>query len=65
MEVLVRLMCDCESPRMACPHCRDKESLLRWLPLNLLSLLQRPYIVMDRRYVSMSCTGSPDTATVC
>jgi hypothetical protein len=57
MEVLVHLMCDCASPRVACPECRDKESILRWLPLNLLPLLQRPYIVMDRRYVPSSRAG--------
>ena len=57
MEVLVRLMCDCASPRAACPECRDKERILRWLPLTLLPLLQRPYIIMARRYAPSSRAG--------
>jgi hypothetical protein len=65
MEVLVRLGCECEFHREDCPECRDKKSILRWLPLNLLPLLQRPYIVVDRRYVSMSHTGLPAIAAVC
>jgi hypothetical protein len=54
MEVLVRLMCDCELPRVACPECRSRGSISHWLPLELLPGLERPYILLNRRYVPSS-----------
>jgi hypothetical protein len=51
MEVLVHLMCDCGLPRVACPECRDRGSISLWLPLELLPGIERPYIILNRRYV--------------
>jgi hypothetical protein len=53
MEVLVHLMCDCALPRVACPECRGR-SISHWLPLELLPGLERPYILLNRRYVPSS-----------
>ena len=54
MQVLVRLMCDCASPSSACPECRAKRNILHWLPTELLTMLQRPYIILNPRYVPSS-----------
>jgi hypothetical protein len=53
MEVLVHLMCDCALSRVACPECRGR-SISHWLPLELLPGLERPYILLNRRYVPSS-----------
>jgi hypothetical protein len=66
MEVLVRFMCDCaSSPRLACPQCRDKKSISRWLPLDFLPLLTRSYIILDRRFVPARAHDYHRVATVC
>ena len=57
MDVLVRWVCNCGAPRRACPECRGKGMVVRWMPGEVLPLLREPYIVLSRRFA-----GSPERA---
>ena len=57
MDVLVRWVCNCGAPRWACPECRGKGMVVRWMPDEVLPLLSEPYIVLSRRFA-----GSPERA---
>ncbi len=50
MDVLVRWVCNCGAPLWACPQCRGKGMVVRWMPDELLPLLQQPYIILSRRF---------------
>ena len=50
MDVLVRWICNCGAPRWACPECRGRRSVSRWIPLEVLPLLHRPYVILSRRF---------------
>jgi hypothetical protein len=50
MDILVRWMCDCGAPRWACPECRGKGMVVRWIPVEVLSLLEKPYVILSRRF---------------
>ena len=49
MEVLVRWTCDCGTLRWACPRCHGKGMVVRWIPPEVLPLLQRPYTILSQR----------------
>jgi hypothetical protein len=64
MEVLVCLLCDCGSPRSDCPECRDRGRILHWLPYEALSMLERPYILVNRRHIVVNRRQAPTFANV-